>query len=100
LKFYPVLSLIYLVMGVGWGFRMFLYKDHVIFLHKLVLLLIIVTVVQCLVTFGVYSNSNEVGDTSSELVLISIILEVIRSTFAKVVTLLVGLGYGICLKSF
>ena len=44
-----------------------------------------------------YDNSN--GSVPGSMVGLGIIIEVLRNTFARVITLLVALGYGILIKT-
>ena len=99
LGFYPILAVVFMVLLVYWLIKMYQHKRHLITLHYFMLAVLIITIFQSLMMFKVFLASNEAGETKTELVFFSMILEVMRSTFTKVVTLLVGIGYEIHMPS-
>ena len=75
------------------------YKENIITLHYYVLVIISICLMQCFFNWGMYSNLNKVGETNSVLILASITMNILRNTFARVVTLVVALGYGILITT-
>jgi hypothetical protein len=64
-----------------------------------VLAIISICLMQCLFNFGLYHNMNKVGFYSPVLTFASITVDILRNTFARVVTLVVALGYGILITT-
>mmetsp|Transcript_1935 Transcript_1935/g.2793 ORF Transcript_1935/g.2793 Transcript_1935/m.2793 type:complete len:115 (+) Transcript_1935:843-1187(+) len=80
-----------------WVFHLIQYE--VLSLHYFVLVVIIVTLFQCLFNYGDYAKINAYGTQSGTLLITAFALDVIRSTMSKVVILLLGLGYGLTTDS-
>lgn len=91
--------MIYLAYLGGYSYKMYKFKDHLIFLHYFVLAVISVTLVQCIFNLSLVQYDNRVGEATATLTLLSCLIEILRQTLARVFTLLIGLGYGILITS-
>lgn len=99
LNFYPVIMLIYLLMLLFWGFMMNKYKDHLINLHWCLLAILVVSMLEAVLRWSIFLFVNNHGFNSIALVVAQVIVQVLRDTFARIITLLVSLGYGILIKT-
>ena len=75
------------------------HQESRINLHYYVLAIISISFAQCAFNWGLYSYMNQKGENSPFLTFFSISMEILRNTFARVVTLIVALGYGILITS-
>lgn len=63
------------------------------------LVIICITWFECIFNWSLYSYINRKGSYSAGITIMCMIIEICRSTFARVVTLVVALGYGILIKT-
>ena len=75
------------------------FRDQIIALHYYVVTIVSLSLLQCIFNWAIYGYMNRVGEHSRMLTFLGIMIEILRSTFARVVTLVVALGYGILIKS-
>lgn len=82
-----------------WGLKMQKYKENIINLHWCILVIIVISLLECLLRWGIFSSNNMYGTNNSFLLFLQVLVEVCRDTFSRVITLLVSLGYGILIKT-
>ena len=99
LRYYPFMTLVYTLLLASWLFLMRKFQDQLINLHYYVLLIICISFLECIFNWSLYSHINRKGEYSTAITLMCMAIEIFRSTFARVVTLVVALGYGILIKS-
>lgn len=99
LKYYPFMTLVYIGLLSTWLLLLKKYQDQLINLHYYVLAIIMISFFECVFNWSLYSFINRKGRYSTGITLICMLIEIFRSTFARVVTLVVALGYGILIKT-
>ena len=99
LKYYPFMTFVYLGLLSVWLLMMKKYQEQLINLHYYILVIIAITFFECIFNWSLYSFLNRKGRYSTGITLMCIVIEITRSTFARVITLIVALGYGILIKS-
>ena len=75
------------------------HRDNIINLHYYVLAIISISFAQCVFNWALYAYLNRYGVNSPWLSFLSIMMEILKNTSARVVTLIVALGYGIVITS-
>lgn len=75
------------------------YREHLIPLHYCVLGVIALATMQCLMGWMFFKFVDVYGHTDLILLHLNITVEVLRSTISRVVLLLLGLGFGILIKT-
>lgn len=99
LTFHPVMIIFNLILLIFWVQKMKKFQDHLINLHYYVLAVISLSFLQCFFSSLVFYNHNHTGTYSGFLMGLSMLVDVLRNTFARVVFLLVGIGYGILITT-
>lgn len=99
LRYYPVMTVIYLCLFGAQVYMMKKHRENIINLHYYVLAIITICLFQCIFNWALYGNMNKIGVYSPVLTFASIAVEILRNTFARVVTLVVALGYGILITT-
>jgi len=94
-----LVAFIYAVLLAFWAKKMHQFRDHAITLHTVIAVVLSVCFAQTLINFAYFTFENTFGHRSLVLLHFGIIFEVLRSTFARVVLLLLALGYGVLIKS-
>ena len=59
------------------------------------LAILVVSMLECVLRWSIFLFVNRHGFNSSGLVMMQVVVQIVRDTFARVITLLVSLGYGI-----
>ena len=75
------------------------YRDHTINLHNFILALMAVCALEMLFRWANFKYNNSYGVSHAFLTVTCIVIDVIRNTGSRVMTLLLGLGFGILIKS-
>ena len=99
MTFYPIMFMAYIALCAHWCYFLNRYKDHLINLHYYVLVVIIVTLGQTLSNIALLQYINTNGYGSNLLSFVSFLFDILSNVISRVVTLIVGLGYGILIKS-
>jgi hypothetical protein len=99
LKYYPCMTVVYAVFLGVWLLLLRKYQDQLIALHYYVLVIILISFLECIFNWSLYAYINRRGEYSGAITFLCMVIEIFRSTFARVVTLVVALGYGILIKS-
>lgn len=89
------LTLCYMVAGGLWIFANYKHKDNVVTVHKFITSVLIVSFFDYLFSYLDLDVYNEDGDRQLFLLITSSVFNVVKNTLARVLTLLVALGYGI-----
>jgi hypothetical protein len=99
LTFYPCMVGFYAILGMLMGCKMYRYREAIISLHWYIVVVLVAALLECLFNFSVYSFVDRQGHFSTILSLVASICEIFRSTFSKLILLMIGLGYGISARS-
>jgi len=75
------------------------HKEHIINLHWFLVIILIVGFLECVLQWSSFLFVNSHGYNHQGLVLAQILVQICRDTFARVVMLLVSLGYGILIQT-
>ena len=82
-----------------WLVSMKRFETHLISLHYYVLTILLITFIEAVFKACLYAYMDHYGDSPALYVIFGLFVEIMRSVFARVITLLVGLGYGILIKT-
>jgi hypothetical protein len=78
-----------------WFYFNFQYKDFVVKIQHFITVVFIISFLEMILSFIELSYFNSEGYRSIVLVLIKMALNLLRNTFARVICILISLGYGI-----
>jgi hypothetical protein len=92
LKYYTFMTLVYIGLLSTWLLLLKKHQDQLINLHYYVLAIIMISLFECVFNWIQYSFINRKGRFSTGINLICMLINIFRSTFARVVTLVVALG--------
>ena len=95
MQFYLMITVVYIIAGVVWGMRMRSFKENIIMIHWYITAVFGITLLECAFMYIEFDLYNEEGLRNKIFVGINIVLSACRNTMARVLTLLVALGYGI-----
>jgi Lung seven transmembrane receptor len=95
LRFYGIMTLVYLFIDAVWAFLCVKYFTQLILLHHFLSMILIQQTVQSIFYLIEYWVTNANGTLLFSFVFINILFNVSRNTFGRVLTLLVSLGTGI-----
>lgn len=99
LRFYFVMFIVYLVAATAWFYLMHRYREQQILIHKFIAVVLTFGLIECALMYFEYYIFNKHGVRSFFYVLQNVIISALAKTFARVIVLLVSLGYGILLPS-
>ena len=88
----------YMIATIVWVHQMRKYKDNTISLHCHFCILILLTCIECAITFIEYNVYNDLGRRKLPLTVLSVLFFALRDTVGHLVCLLVSLGYGIVMS--
>ncbi|CDW90978.1 transmembrane protein 87b [Stylonychia lemnae] len=97
LQFYTGSFFILMVIGLIWQVVCIKHKNNLIFLHHFLSVILTSQFIQAGFMIGELTIQNSRGDLNYSFIVFNILFSVIRNTYARVLTLLVALGFGIVL---
>ena len=95
MQFFLVMFFFYMLVCGYWIRLMHRYKENKISIHYYFCALLLVTCIECAVTFLEYDIFNSTGKRMLPLTVFSVVFNAFRETLARLICLLVALGYGI-----
>ena len=98
LRFNLIMSVITLIANFIWFRWMRVHKENVITIHWYLFTLIFVTMVECACTFLEYDIYNTDGKRLFSFTVFNIIFSSFRNSLARLIALLISLGYGIVMN--
>ena len=99
IPFYIAMSFLYGAILAYWLLSMKRFESHLISLHYYILTIILVTLIEAVFKACLYGYMDHYGDSPALYVIFGLFVEIMRNVFARVITLLVGLGYGILIRT-
>lgn len=91
------MTIVYCVASILWFIRCKLYQDQLITIHYFITSVLLTTLVECAFMWVEWLIYNYNGERFIIFLVFNVILSVTRNTLARIMTLLVSLGYGITL---
>jgi len=98
LQFFLIMFFLYIVVVVFWVRLMRLYPENVVSIHYYFLGLLLITCIECVITFLEYDVYNTSGKRVLPLTVFSVVFSAFRETLARLICLLISLGYGIVMN--
>ena len=98
LRFNLIMSVITLIANFIWFRWMRVHKENVITIHWYLFTLLFVTMVECACTFLEYDIYNTDGKRLLSFTIFNIIFSSFRNSLARLIALLISLGYGIVMN--
>ena len=95
MQFFLFMFFFYMLVFGYWVRLMHRYKENKISIHYYFCALLLVTCVECAITFLEYDIYNSTGKRMLPLTVFSVVFNAFRETLARLICLLVALGYGI-----
>lgn len=98
MQFFLVMFFIYMVATVVWIRLMRQHKDNKVSLHSYFCCLVVITCIDCAIIYLEYDIFNNSGKRVLPLTVFSVIFSAFRETLARLICLLISLGYGIVMN--
>ncbi|MCO5564262.1 hypothetical protein L7F22_017920 [Adiantum nelumboides] len=95
MKFYGLLSLAYLVLGIIWLLQYFRFWRDILQLQNFISLVIALGMCEMTLWYFDYSNFNETGFRPAGITLWAVSVGAIRKTVSRCLLLIVSMGYGV-----
>lgn len=89
---------VYFVVVVGWLRLMRIHSDNKVSIHYYFLGLLVVTCIECMFNYVEYDIYNTSGKRLLPLTIFSVFFSAFRETLARLLCLLISLGYGIVMN--
>jgi len=89
---------VYFVIVVGWLRLMRIHSDNKVSIHYYFLGLLVVTCIECMFNYVEYDIYNTSGKRLLPLTIFSVFFSAFRETLARLLCLLISLGYGIVMN--
>ena len=98
LKFNLIMFVIFFAANVIWVRWMRINKENVVTIHWYLFALLFVTCVECACTFLEYDIYNSSGHRLVSFTIFNILFSAFRNSLARLIALLISLGYGIVMN--
>ena len=98
MQFFLVMFFIYMVTSLIWIRMMRKNKENKVSIHNYFCLLLIITCIECAITYLEYDIFNNSGSRVLPLAVFSVFFSAFRETLARLICLLISLGYGIVMN--
>ena len=98
LRFNMIMFVTFLLANVIWVRWMRLNKDNVITIHWYLFALLCATCIECASTFLEYDMYNNTGHRNVSFLVFNVIFSACRNSLARLIALLISLGYGIVMN--
>ena len=98
MQFYLVMFFLYMLASGYWIRLMLQHKENKVSIHYYICALLLVTCIECAITFLEYDIYNQTGKRMLPLTVFSVVFSAFRETLARLVCLLISLGYGIIMN--
>jgi len=98
MQFYLIMFFLYLVATGYWIKIMRNNQENTVSIHNYFCVLFVVTCIECAITFLEYDIYNQSGKRMLPLTAFSVFFTAFRETLARVICLLISLGYGIVMN--
>ena len=98
LRFNLIMSVIYLAANFVWFRWMRINKENVITIHWYLFALLVTTCIECACTFFEYDIYNTSGHRMVSFTIFNILFSAFRNALARLIALLISLGYGIVMN--
>ena len=98
LRFSLIMTCILLAANVIWFRWMRINKENVITIHWYLFALLLITMVECACTFLEYDIYNTSGHRMVSFTIFNILFSAFRNALARLIALLISLGYGIVMN--
>ena len=95
LRFYLYCFVVYLFVTLAWWRTLSVNEDFKISIHTYITVLLFTTTLECAMLFLDYDMFNESGKRNLTFTVFNIFFVSFRNTMARLITLLISLGYGI-----
>ena len=98
MQFYLIMFFIYLVASGYWIRLMTKFKENRVSLHFYYCCLLLISCLECAITFLEYDFYNSNGKRLLPLTVFSVFFTALRETLSRLLCLLIALGYGIVMN--
>ena len=98
MQFFLIMFFVYMVSSLVWIRLMRQNKENKVSIHNYFCCLLLITCIECAVTFLEYDIFNESGKRVLPLTVFSVFFQAFRETLARLICLLISLGYGIVMN--
>ena len=98
MQFFLIMFFVYFVATAYWIHLMRKHSDNKVSIHYYFGTLIFCTMVECAITFAEYDVYNQTGKRMLPLTIFSVLFSAFRATLARLICLLISLGYGIVMN--
>ena len=98
MQFFLVMFFFYMLASGYWIRLMHQNRDNKVSIHYYFCALLVVTCIECAITFLEYDIYNQTGKRMLPLTVFSVVFSAFRETLARLVSLLISLGYGIVMN--
>ncbi|EOY04443.1 Lung seven transmembrane receptor family protein, expressed isoform 2 [Theobroma cacao] len=95
MTFFGVMSLAYLVLGLGWFLRFVQFWKDIIHLHYHITLVIALGMCEMAVWYFEYSNFNSTGSRPMGITLWAVTFGSVKKTLSRLLLLVVSMGFGV-----
>jgi hypothetical protein len=97
LPFYAAFTLVYALLGIGWGILYYLNRDDILPVQNYITAIVVFLVVEMFMTWLFYDYQNRHGlNTGAKVLLVVVsILSAFRNSFSFFLLLIVCMGYGV-----
>lgn len=94
LPYYKHMVVAYILLGLLWGFKLLIGREHLFTIHTLLTALWLVSALECVLVYLEYDSFNKTGKRGLIRTMMNILVCSLRSTLANLVFLLIALGFG------
>lgn len=98
MQFFLVMFFIYMVSALIWIRLMRKNKENKVSIHNYFCCLLVITCIECAITYLEYDIFNNSGSRVLPLAVFSVFFSAFRETLARLICLLISLGYGIVMN--
>lgn len=95
MTFFGIMSLAYLVLGLGWFLRFVKYWKNIIHLHYHITAVIALGMCEMALWYYEYSNFNSTGTRPMDVTLWAVTFTAVKKTLSRLLLLVVCMGYGV-----
>ncbi|XWS13043.1 hypothetical protein CRYUN_Cryun36dG0003400 [Craigia yunnanensis] len=95
MTFFGLMSLAYLVLGLGWFLRFVQFWKDIIHLHYHITLVIALGMCEMAVWYFEYSNFNSTGSRPMSITLWAVTFGSVKKTLSRLLLLVVSMGFGV-----
>lgn len=95
LQFYLIMAVVYIIASGVWLHRLQTNKHNIMLFHHFITVVLTAATIEFILTYIEFDIYNEEGERNSFLLVLNVLLTSTRNTMARVLVLVVALGYGI-----